>query len=67
MVAFTFCAGCTTGNHEAHIYWIQQPPEGGVGGFACRCSGPDECAGNGERLLRSLFGDAVPGQDEATP
>lgn len=57
MVAFTLCAGCMVGDHEKHAYWIQQPPKGVMGGWACRCSGPEDCAGNDEKLLRSLFGD----------
>ena len=54
MVALTICGACMTGNHEKHSYWIQRPPKGVMGGFACGCSGPDECADNAEKLLRSL-------------
>ena len=53
MVAFSLCAGCMSGLHENHNYWIQKPPKGVMGGWACRCGG--DCAGNGEKLLESLF------------
>jgi hypothetical protein len=62
MVALTICAGCMTGDHDKHAYWIQKPPEGVMGGFVCGCSGPDECAGNGEKLARLLF-DLAPAAD----
>lgn len=59
MVAYALCAGCMTGTHDDHCYWIQKPPEGVMGGWACGCKSAEECAGNGEKLLRSLFGDDV--------
>lgn len=67
MVAYTLCAGCMTGDHDHHAYWIQKPPEGVMGGWACGCKSAEECAGSGEKLLRSLFGDGAIDRAVGTP
>lgn len=65
MVFSTLCSGCQVGDHTAHRYWVQPPPQGGLGGASCECPGPESCASNaGQNPLDQIRHEPEPVAEE---